>query len=640
MIPKMKIFDRMKTRLITALILSIASCTISNEMEVNQDDDKARKYHTFRIEADGGDYGSLSSITKSSMTIDDDTIIDLSVFAFDPETGDIMYYNEEAGDELNGTPVCRYVEGSTSFDWCLPLDVEMDFYAVANLGRLDTPSNLTEFLSYPEMKFTCTRISELNESGVPMTGILKGQVNTEDSYSFSIPMKRILSRFNIEIDNTKITSDIIESEITKIDLLNVHTKTTLFSDEDEYAMGPEDVVDCFDYADEDDLSALNSGSSNTISLYMLENMQTTGNMIDGGASGYWYEIKDYMTAMGGDYCTCLVIYFNQKFSDGTEEGRESYIYLGEDCVNNFDIKRNTVKTLRVIVPNFKEDEIRIEMPYLVFRHGPYYIYPGSEVSVPFGYGGLSRNITTDTFSSSSSLLTVTEVEPDDGVGYVTVYCSPDADPGSILYLEGRMDEANAKTFITVKSGKKDNLLTFDIGNATSTTFEYTSTYATDVVIYVNVKYWNGSDVCEGIFAVPSGYSSGEIYFQYAGRILEITGHSLDTYTNYNYLFQLEGAPELCSIALSTTFENGELFIYQTGTGSGSISVMVRGYDKDRPSDEFEDVEITIPVSSSGGSRYIDISDQMDCTDGVITEIMSYTPVESGDTIYQIRLSSD
>lgn len=627
----------MRLRFIIALLIASVSCTAITERE---EDRVAVRYRTTRMDIYGGEYGRLAGSSKSTLDIDDNTVLNFCIFAFDSQTGRLLTYGDEAGDELKGEPVYKYIEGSTSFDWCLPLDMEMDFYAVANIGRLEVPADLNAFLSDPAMQYSCSQIADMNTSGIPMTGVLENQINTEENHQFVIPMKRILSRFDIEIDNTKLTSDVIESKVTKIDLLNAHSKTTLFCEDMEFAGSADDVVDSFDYADEDDLAALNCDSPASISLYLLENMQTSGNNIDGGPALEWYQVREHLEETEGDFCTCLVIYFNQKFSDGTEEGRESYIYLGDDCVSNFDIKRNTVRTLCVIVPNFKEDEIRIEMPYLVFGDGPFYVYPGSETSVPFKYGSLKSSITTSSFSSGSGL-SITEVELDDGVGYVTVGCSSSATGGSSIPLIARVEEANAKTFVNVRNEIKDNVIVLDIGGSSESYISYSSTYATDVWIDAQVEYWNGDEIEESTIAIPSGKSSGSIAFGYADDILGITDFSLRTLSaNYRYDVRVENPAELCWITINEVFEDGKLAVYQNGSGSGSIRVNLSCYDSENEEDEYEDVYLTVPLSSSGGLTYLDLDEYAEglyCNDGIITDIITFSPERSDNIIYQIKL---
>lgn len=627
----------MRLEFLTALLLASVSCTLLSEREEGR---LPVRYHTTRMNIDGGEYGQLAGSSKSTLKIDDNTVLNFCIFAFDSGTGTLLRYGDEAGDELKGQPVCKYIEGKTSFDWCLPLDVEMDFYAVANIGILDTPSDIDELLSYPEMTFCCEQVYEINSSGIPMTGVIENQINTEENHQFVIPMKRILSRYDIEIDNSKLTSDVLESKITKIDLLNVHSRTTLFCEGMEYANSPDEVVNSFDYADEDDLAALNCDNPASISLYMLENMQTSGNNIDGGPALEWYQVKEYLEEIEGDFCTCLVIYFKQKFIDGTEEGRQSYIYLGNDCVSNFDIKRNTVKTLRVIVPNFKDDEIRIEMPYLVFADGPFYIYPGSETSVPFKYGCLKSEISVDAFTSGNGI-SVREIELDDGVGYVTIDCNSGIAGGSMIPLYAQVEEANAKTYVNVRDEIKDNVIVLDIGGSSESYLSYFSTYATDVWIDAQVEYWNGDEIKESTIAIPSGKASGSIAFGFADDILGITDFSLRTLSaNYRYDVRVENPVELCWITINEVFEDGKLAVYQNGSGSGSIRVNLSCYDSENEEDEYEDVYLTIPLSSSGGLTYLDLDEYAEglyCNDGIITEIITFSPERSDNIIYQVKL---
>ena len=162
--------------------------------------------------------------TKSTLTIDPSQISNIQTFAFDPSTGEIMKDGKNAGAALEGKPVTAYMEGAASFEWCLPVRIPLDIYAVANIGQIDTPSRVEELLANERLHFDFRNMEDLNKlTAMPMSGILNITLGTDDS-DLSIPMKKLLAKYNISI----FFADMKSTKVHRLTIRNAHRNVRLF----------------------------------------------------------------------------------------------------------------------------------------------------------------------------------------------------------------------------------------------------------------------------------------------------------------------------------------------------------------------------------------------------------------------------
>ena len=385
--------------------------------------------HTFEISLPLDD----STATRSVMNADPDRIKDVCAFAFDAGSGDILRYPNGGGA---GDPVMTYVTGSSSFEWSLPLGVEMDIYAVCNMGQITAPSTLSAFLASPDLVYEISDVSDLDESGVPMTAVLEG-IMSDSGSTLVLPARRIVSKYTV-----RLTDMPYDYEITGIRICNVNSRTTLFARNE--AADASSVLIMGDWATEEDLAQLNSGEG--AEFYMFENAQTTTGSASLEAGSKWYEVHGQL-AEKADLCTYLDI-----ISEHEGEARRDRLYLGRDCTSNFDVIRNTIRHISCPAPvslisGAGQDVLRFA--------GSCDAFPGETILIPFEYNlSLSEaGPSSITFHADDGLTVGTPVFSSDANGYGTgsipVTCGSSVSVGEKLSVRMSSGEASADTDVDI-----------------------------------------------------------------------------------------------------------------------------------------------------------------------------------------------
>ena len=347
--------------------------------------------------------------TKSTLTIDPSQISNIQTFAFDPSTGEIMKYGKNAGAALEGKPVTAYMEGAASFEWCLPVRIPLDIYAVANIGQIDTPSRVEELLANERLHFDFRNMEDLNKlTAMPMSGILNITLGTDDS-DLSIPMKKLLAKYNISI----FFADMKSTKVHRLTIRNAHRNVRLFG-KDEAAQGLSDIVTEMDYTTTKDLETLNSGGS--ISLYLPENMQTTVNGATSDATD-WRNISPENMIKGNlNLCSYLEVSYNySEFGNNIEEGRRK-VYFGKSPASDFDVERNKETAIRI---NIKDPG----PSSFCFLSETYLKIPeGESIKCSFTHNGLTaEQLKSSFFTTGDSRLTLSGFSANaDGTGSVLI----------------------------------------------------------------------------------------------------------------------------------------------------------------------------------------------------------------------------
>lgn len=414
--------------------LSISSCAEQEMSEKYGAHDIRYAEHSFNVACPHKD----STATRSVMSADPDAIKDICAFAFDASSGEILRYRSKTGSGQAGDPVMAYVTGTSSFEWSLPLGVEMDIYATCNMGRLDAPADLSEFLSYPDLVYEIHDVSDLDDSGVPMTAVAKGvKYDGTGNGTFTLPARRIVSKYTLSI--TDMPDDY---EITGIRICNVRSSTTLFA-ENEAADEPSELI-MGDWATQKDLEALNSGGR--AEFFMFENAQSTTRMVGLASGPKWFEVHGKL-GDAADLCTYLDILST---SDGSS--RRDRLYLGSDCRTNFDILRNTVRDITCPAPVSVMFEAGQDI--LMFTDSKE-AAPEETVEIPFIYnlslseaGPESIRFTTEDGLISGEPVFYPEGD-DCGTGIIPVTCSLAAPIGERLAVRMESGEADAETAVSV-----------------------------------------------------------------------------------------------------------------------------------------------------------------------------------------------
>lgn len=378
-----------------------------------------------------------STMTRSVMDADPDEIKNICAFAFDASSGDLLRYRSNTGGKLAGDPVMTYISGSTSFEWTLPLGVEMDIYAVCNMGQINPSDNLSDFLSSPELHYEIDNVSDLNSTGVPMTAVLEGISDDNGSSTYVLPARRIISKYTI-----RITDMPADYEITGIRICNVNSRTTLFAI-NEVADASSGLI-MGDWATEEDLSTLNSGGR--AAFYMFENAQTTAGGVSLPSDPEWFEVHGLLKGKA-DLCTYLDI-----VSVFKGESRRDRLYLGQNCNGDFDVIRNTIRNITCPAPTSMKPGSGQDILHFTDTKE---IAPGETVEIPFAYNlALSEaDPSSIVFTADDDLTLGTPVFTSEGENYGTgvipVTCSTSADIGETLSVRMVSGDASSQTGVQI-----------------------------------------------------------------------------------------------------------------------------------------------------------------------------------------------
>ena len=355
-------------------VAAVNSCR--PEQEINEDDRMVFSDVPVNIGQDGeGDD------TKSSVSIEVEKFQKAALFAFTSSDKKIVL--------KNGTPVAIETT-SKSFSWSLPLNTEMDIYVIVNYGDLNLSSylrntGLTES-TLESLTFTCGSNAELKKletqgKGLPMAGIMPKVKITNQNSTLGIKVKKLFAKYDFYFDATEFTSRGWKVNGLYISACKSNTEVPYFKE--GYKQGTLDklqIVDLGSSTDVANLTYADGASSHKVTLYFLENCQ--GNK--SGASN-WYDVAN--SGMDGlNLCSYIDFGIKMTDPDGNDKNLMYWIYLGDDCKTNFDVRRNVARSIKLKLP-YKDDVI----PYIPPTKGITFIddwntyskVPGAGSSVSF-----------------------------------------------------------------------------------------------------------------------------------------------------------------------------------------------------------------------------------------------------------------
>lgn len=372
--------------------------------------------------------------SKSIITVDPQDIKNLHVFAFDPNTNKILIYDERAGADLNGKPIEKYVENTSTFSWCLPTKTEMSIYAVANIGMLDSPATIEELKSNKKLTVTYNNLEEINTlKSVPMSGVLEN-VQDNGNSSFVLYLKSILARYDIKF---KFREDAEGVTVTQLGVFYANKTVSLFAGDNAIKTTSE-ITQENDYTTSLDIEKLNNGEA--VTLYMLENLQTTVNGATSTAES-WRTVKEYGENL--DFCTKL--YISVLYPDGQKTNYS--LYLGQNATNNFDIIRNIKKTITINITGEEPD-------IFDFLDGNINVKEGETCEVGFTADPiLSGTITADCFETDNDKLTIQSVTYDEAtkVGKVTIKAGfVSEDVNGLLKFKSKHEKVSYETSVAIR----------------------------------------------------------------------------------------------------------------------------------------------------------------------------------------------
>lgn len=297
-------------------------------------------------------YGEKEDGTKSVVSTDVEGFRSAWLFAFDSD-GAIYLDGEDR-------PVALHTASKT-FEWTLPLGVEMDILVVVNPGD-DTGTVLNGFLSdigltkddLLSLTYTCgsaAAMLSMETVGMPMSGAMEGVVLGSASDPLVFTLRRLYARYDLRINTSRFAASGWSVSAVGIMASRSNTEVPFFYTGSGAGFRQSDAskLSVVDYATGDDLAAVNTldgdnRSTAAATLYFLENCQ-------GDPSGTASKWSNVGTELADEVALCSYIEFSVTASrPGFGERAFRYrLYPGQnaDMKSNFDIVRNRQRKISI-----------------------------------------------------------------------------------------------------------------------------------------------------------------------------------------------------------------------------------------------------------------------------------------------------
>ena len=297
-------------------------------------------------------YGEKEDGTKSVVSTDVEGFRSAWLFAFDSD-GAIYLDGEDR-------PVALHTASKT-FEWTLPLGVEMDILVVVNPGD-DTGTVLNGFLSdigltkddLLSLTYTCgsaAAMLSMETVGMPMSGAMEGVVLGSASDPLVFTLRRLYARYDLRINTSRFAASGWSVSAVGILASRSNTEVPFFYTGSGAGFRQSDAskLSVVDYATGDDLAAVNTldgdnRSTAAATLYFLENCQ-------GDPSGTASKWSNVGTELADEVALCSYIEFSVTASrPGFGERAFRYrLYPGQnaDMKSNFDIVRNRQRKISI-----------------------------------------------------------------------------------------------------------------------------------------------------------------------------------------------------------------------------------------------------------------------------------------------------
>lgn len=369
----------MKKILFCLPILACLSCIRPQEQSIN-DADSRRCVTVSASLSKAAVEGEVKSVCTTAV----EDFVEAYLFAF-------------PGDGTG--PLSLHVSGTTSFNWTLPRDVDLEIWALANPPDDDLKAQLESLLEKRDLTkqdllnlppFACSSPEELHRlqtdgRKLPMSAVVRARFESSRE-TLSIPLKRLFAKYALKLNFSRFTSAGWTVSAAGVRCVNSNGRVPYFYEGPGagYAAASEDLVPSLDQHTDRDIGILNwtgadGVSTGTTWFYFPENCQ--GDIVagDGSAARSW---KTVYQDLGARVAACSYLAVNVSASkDGGPERRFTYrVYPGnEPSMNrNFDIVRNTFHTLTVtLIPDMETDSFRWT-PTQELR-----VEPGGTIDIPF-----------------------------------------------------------------------------------------------------------------------------------------------------------------------------------------------------------------------------------------------------------------
>lgn len=446
----MKRYLKLSIILLSVISLSIACQREQDALQVSVNNPVAKRAAAARIapvsiHLTGEGTQQDADGTKSVVSAGFDNFQRAYIFAFHPD-GSIYTYIDAQGNEM---PIAIYTEDK-SFEWALPVgpddeghSQQMDIYAVVN-PLLDQCEILDDYVDNVQdcgismtvaslegdaLMYVCSDyqdLSNIEESGIPMSGIKSNLVLQSQSDPVEIKLRRLFAKYELKINTSRFAADGWDIHATKVSAKG-NTEVPFFytGDAAGFSQTDPDKLAAVDVATLTDINTINdlnesNKSVTAITLYMLENCQGTPSF----PAEHWYSVSE---DLGDEVALCSYIEF-VVLATKTGYGDRSFVYrlypgINADMKSNFDVVRNHSYQVSLTLDSPSDT-------FLWNNTEPLVINKGETINAYF-----TTTLNPDTelfFTSSSSKFTFKKGNSD----YIRVKAEDDA-PEGISIITGR-----------------------------------------------------------------------------------------------------------------------------------------------------------------------------------------------------------
>lgn len=492
----------------------------------------------------------LEDFTRSAVSPSEAVVDEVSVFAY--YEGFLL----DSGHWKNGE------------DMTLALDVgeEYDFYALANMGDVSLPvleKDVEDFIY---------RISDVEDLGgsLPMCWSMKGYV-PDPSVPVYMDMTRLVSKIVLCVDcgDTGL-------EVTGVSLVQAPLSVHPFASGGSMALAG--MVSTGDHATAADLRALNQGGQ--AQFYMLENMQ--GTLLPGNTD----PMNKVPLKMDGKSDVCTYVEVECEFvSDSGREGTAVYrMYLGQDETTNFDVVRNGVLALSLVLTSDGlkvRDSWKITADYIQYPTGMSLITESMEMII-----GQTVTLSAFVIPEDSADKSIMWKSSDTGIAVVSSSGRVKAMKEGvckILAVSAARPEVYSECVVTVKDAVSslsfdretvEAVLGYDDSDVRTSEFSVHATYLSGKKVAVTDACTYDSSSPSAVVEVPgvvTHVSPGDavITARYGGL-----SATMDVHTEAFAVSSVEFEHSAYSMSLGETLTIRYRVIYNDGTASNYITYIL------------------------------------------------------------------
>ena len=311
-------------RVVFSLFLQILTGCVSSVSEFGLTEENTTCHELVEVCFNVSQINSL----KSAIAPVEDAIYDMNLYAY-------------SGGKLAAAEYyCRDINPSLK----LLCGMSYNLYAIANVGQYEPPIDESQFRA--ECQFGISRVHDIREL-LPMAWMHEDLIVRNPYERINIGFERLVGKVVFSVDKSALKG----LEINYIRMRQSPRAVWPFKYENgSRAVDKSEVFDC-DYATSVDLDIINSGGQ--VYFYVLENCQ--GCLLEGNTDP-WAKVPENIP---GKESVCTYLEVGAMFKTGFfYQGSVTYrLYLGQDSVSDFDIKRNTLMNASLYLTDDAFDKI-------------------------------------------------------------------------------------------------------------------------------------------------------------------------------------------------------------------------------------------------------------------------------------------